>query len=50
MHPRLQKMVRGLWVIAEHRGDEISFSTYRWAPALRPEWAAPVNVHEKWVG
>ncbi len=50
MRPRLQKMVRGLWAIATHQGDEVIFPTYRWAKTLKPEWAAPTNVPEKWVG
>lgn len=50
VRPRLQKMVRGLWAIATHQGGEISFSTYRWATTLKPEWAAPTNVPEKWTG
>ncbi len=50
MRPRLEKMVRGLWAIAERQGDEVRFPTYRWAPTLKPEWAAPANVPEKWLG
>jgi hypothetical protein len=50
VRPRLERMVRGLWAIATHQRDAISFSTYRWAPTLRPEWASPTNVPEKLVG
>ncbi len=50
MRPRLEKMVRGLAAIALHHGDEWRFPAYRWAQTMKPEWSAPVNVPEKWIG
>lgn len=50
MRPKLENMVRGLAAIAKHEGDEMSFPTYRWARTLKPEWATPQNVPEKWHG
>ena len=50
MRPRLERMVRGLAGIAAFDGDEARFSTYRWAPVIKPEWRASQNVPEKWLG
>lgn len=48
---RWQRLVQGLWALAERTGpDELRFPTYRWAPALKPEWTTGAFVPEKWLG
>lgn len=50
VRPRLERLVRGLGKIAERAGDELSFPTYRWAPAIKPEWRAASGPPASWLG